>query len=599
MSDFHGTLTTNGAPRIVVDAGAAAPEEHLGCQILVHGYIAARNDLGARLGFNGLVPSSDAELLAHAYRRWGRTLPTHVHGEYAAVICDLRAGTALLTHDALGLKALFHTGGPGSLAFATNLGDLADGTGQDELDHEYFADFLTFGFITGARTPFEHINRLLPGASLWWNGRRVEDLRSWNLNDVEPLRYAHDADYEEHFCSLFEAGVRGSLASTGPTWISLSGGLDSSSIACMAARSGANDLAAYSVVCSTWPEADERVWMRDVVESCGMPWHPVELETMLPFSELPGGPYGEPTQAVIEESRLQTQNALLTAHGAKVMLTGHAGDAVLCASPGIVPHHLADPLFAGRPLAAMRAVTSWRQGTQTGRSQAFWILRGLVEPAVRHLCDRRLAGIDLHRPLPPWLRRDYAIAKDLKRRVHRQVAPSCRAPGLQALSHDLWVLSLATATIPRQRMTFEVRNPILYLPLVEFMAAVPWEQKLRPDCDRYLQRRALRNILPESVRQRTDKGNGNVALVEGLRRSREWLPYLCDRSALAEHGIVDFDAWRRAVRQASVGHTQDDKFFLAAVAIEVWLRQWSASRGCRRGLAPPQAARFEQSGASR
>jgi hypothetical protein len=88
-----------------------------------------------------------------------------------------------------------------------------------------------------------------------------------------------------------------------------------------------------------------------------------------------------------------------------------------------------------------------------------------------------------------------------------------------------------------------------------------------------LQRRALKGILPESVRQRMCKGNGNPAIVEGLRRSRDWRDYLCDSPMLAEHGIVDAEEWRRAVRQASVGHTRDDKFFLAAIGVEAWLKQ--------------------------
>ena len=299
---------------------------------------------------------------------------------------------------------------------------------------------------------------------------------------------------------------------------------------------------------------------------------------MLPFSVLPSGLHGEPTQAVIEEARLQVQNELLRAHGANVMLTGHAGDAVLCASPGAIPHHLADPLFSGNPIGAVRSLLDWRRGTKTGRSHAFWMLRGLAEPAWRHLRGRRIRGIEPERPLPPWLHREYAREMNLPERVQRQVAPRCRQPGRQALWHDLWVLSMATATIPRRRMAFEVRSPILYLPLVEFMSAIPWEQKLRPECDRYLQRRALRGVLPEVVRGRLDKGNGNPAIVEGLRRSRDWPAYLCDDPAIAKQGIVDIGEWRHAVRQASVGHTRGDKFFLAAVAVEAWLQQLAAHR---------------------
>jgi asparagine synthetase B (glutamine-hydrolysing) len=200
------------------------------------------------------------------------------------------------------------------------------------------------------------------------------------------------------------------------------------------------------------------------------------------------------------------------------------------------------------------------------------MLRGLVEPTIRHVRRQRLTGVTFRSPLAPWLLRDYVHEMDMPRRVRSQVAPHCRTPGRQALGEDLWLLSFALATIPRSRMNHELRSPLLYLPLVEFMAAIPWEQKLRADCDRHLQRRALRGVLPEVVRTRRGKANGNPAIVEGLRRSPEWRSYLCDAPAIAEHGIVDVDQWRRAVHQASVGRTHDDKLFLATVALEAWLQ---------------------------
>jgi asparagine synthase (glutamine-hydrolysing) len=570
MSDFHGTLTVDGA-RL---AGDAVPETHLGCEVVVSGFVAGRVELGRRLG--APAGASEAELVAHAYRRWGDRLAAHVHGEYAAAVMDRGAGTALLTHDALGLATLFYSCRGGRVRFATDLADLA--AAGDELDREYIADFLAFGFITGARTPFAAVRRVLPGTSLVWSAGRLRERRAWSLSDVERLRYGSDGEYEEHLRALLGAAVDGSLDPEHPTWISLSGGLDSSSIACVAAAGGDRDLAALSVLCSAWPEADESPWMRSVVERYELPWHTIELESMLPFTELPRGVPAEPTQAVIEETRLGVQNEIAGANGARVLLTGHAGDAVLCASPGAVPFHLADPLFSGRPLAAIRSAAAWRRGTTNGRSHAFWLLRGLAEPALRHVRGQRLTGVDLARPLPPWVRPEYDREWDLRRRVHREVAPRAREPGRQGLAHDLWVLSLATGSAPRRRMAFEVRRPLLYLPLVEFMAAIPWEQKLRPDQDRYLQRRALRGVLPEEVRTRTGKANGNPALVEGLRRSRDWVPYLTEDPAIAEHGIVEADEWHRVVRRASVGQTHDDKIFLAAVALEVWLRHWARPR---------------------
>jgi asparagine synthase (glutamine-hydrolysing) len=581
MKGFHGHLA-GGALHAASGPDSSAAEEHLGCQVLVRGYIADRASLCRELGLDRVRRFSDGELLVNAFRHWGHDLQVHVLGEYAVVILDLKTGDALLTHDALGITPLFYAQRASGLSFATDLIDLVDEEASASLDESHLASFMALGFITSERTPYLSIQRLLPGQSLWWSGSQLRKMQTWDLADVPAVRCRNDDEYDERFRALLEAGVQSALDPGGPTWISLSGGLDSSSVACAAAHSGAGNLAAYSVVYSSWPEADEQPWMKAVVDHCRMPWHRVEMEDMLPFSRLPGGFHGEPTQSVIDEERLQVQNELLSSHGATVMMTGHAGDAVFCATPGPFPQHLADPLFQGNPIAALRAMRTWKNGSKAGRSYSFWLLRSMLEPAANHLLGKRTQGFNRRLPLPPWFRSGYTHEMRLQQRVRQQAVPFCRLPSRQGLWHDLWFMSLATATIPRRRMTFEIRSPLLYRPLVEFMCGIPWEQKLRPECDRYLQRRALKGVLPELVRLRMTKGNGNPAIVEGLRRSRDWFAYLCDSPMIAERGIVEVEPWRHAVRMASVGQTRDDKFFLAAVAVEVWLKQLAEHRRAAR-----------------
>jgi asparagine synthase (glutamine-hydrolysing) len=573
-NEFHGLLTSSGT--LDVFAGAL-PEEHLGCRVLARGYLADRTALCERFGLLAPARPSDGALLAYAYRAWGRELQAHVLGEYAAVVYDAQARIALITHDALGIAPLFYARRGGGVAFATSIVDLVDDVAAADLDDEYLAGFLASGVMTGERTPYASIKRVLPGQSLWWSDGEPRVVRTWDLADVPPVRCRDDGEYEERFRTLLAAGVRAARDPSGPTWISLSGGLDSSSVASVAASDDARGLAAYSTMCHTWRHADEARWMREVVDRYTLPWHTLDIEAMLPFSRLPGAFHGEPTHTVVGEAQIQAENDLLRSHGARVMLSGHGGDVVLCASAGDVPQHLADPLFDGNPRAALRALHAWRHGARDGRSQSYWLLRGLVQPAVEHLRGNRARSGD-RPPLPPWFARDYARTMRLERYAARNVTPRCRQPGRQASWHGLWMMSMAFATMPQRRMTYAMRSPLLYRPLVEFMCAIPWEQKLRPRCDRYLQRRALAGVLPELVRRRASKGSGSPALVEGLRRSRDWIGYLCDTPLLAQRGIVDADRWRTAVRQATVGHTYDDRFFLAAVAVEAWLKQLEEHR---------------------
>src|SRR6202011_2848592 len=161
------------------------------------------------------------------------------------------------------------------------------------------------------------------------------------------------------------------------------------------------------------------------------------------------------------------------------------------------------------------------------RSLTYWFSRALARPAFAHLRGEQVQGADAAR-LPPWFARDYAAAMQLERRARRRLATRCPQPGRQTTWDAVWASAFASLGVQQRRASFDFRYPLMYRPLVEFMYAVPWEQKLRPRCDRYLQRRALAGILPEVVRRRASKGSGNPSMVEGLRRSRDWFGYLCD-----------------------------------------------------------------------
>jgi asparagine synthase (glutamine-hydrolysing) len=550
--------------------------EQLGVQVMFCGYISDRQELlGQTACPLGGYPT-DELVIAYAYRRWGRDLQAHVVGDFAAVVYEPATHEALLTHDALGLRPLFYRLKGDTIVFADEVLDLTEM--DEEIDECYLADVLAIGFIASERTPYRGIQRLLPGHSLHWSRNRGLVRRVWNLASIQPMRYSSDEQYEEHFRSLLWDAVRSTLPSRGAVWVSLSGGLDSSTIAGVAADLKVPSLAAYSHICEEWPEADERRWMREVVTMHSLPWHQQDIAAVAPFAKLPTIPYGEPSAIAISERQLEVENELFAKHGVSVVLNGFGGDDILGRDSGRLPSHLADPLFDGQPLRALRELNEWRAGSMEQRSKTYWLVRGLLQPAADHLMGRRVRRRDQRFLYPPWIRPDYALRMKLTSRAERQVAPRCRYPGLQGVWTALWLQSIALATLPRSRMSYERRHPLAYRPLVEFMCAIPWEQKLRPRCDRYLQRRALKGVLPELVRRRATKGSGSPAMVEYLRRSPDWVDYLCESPALASHGVVEVEAWRNMVRNASVGQTIDDRFFMAGVMVEVWLKQFEQRR---------------------
>ncbi|MGD0201954.1 MAG: asparagine synthase C-terminal domain-containing protein, partial [Bryobacteraceae bacterium] len=449
-------------------------------------------------------------------------------------------------------------------------------TPRRDLDDEYVATYLARGYLTTARTPFVSIQRLLPGMSLTWSKDAYRCFRAWDLAKVAPVRLRNDSEYEEQFRSLLEAALRATVNPAGTNWVSLSGGLDSSSVLSVAGKLGLSNIGAYSFISPGSPQGDEQHWARAVIDRYPVPWYTVDAAEALPFAELPDSFefQGEPTSAVLYVKTHRLLDALFMQHNVKTVLTGHGGDAVLGASPGTIPAYLVDHLFAGHPLKALLATRDWSANHYNKRSVSFLLRHAVLGPAVAHLHGYQFEP-DHGLPLPPWMEEQYAEKWQIFRLSRRQVATRDRYPGRQAIWDSVWAHALSAGSA-RSHVGYDIRKPLLYRPFFEFMYAVPGEQRVQPRCDRHLQRRALKGILPELVRRRGTKLFGTWAFVEGLAQSPGWLDYLCENPRMPQLGITTGPKWRDAIKQASVGNTFGDRFFIAGVTLEVWLKQMAA-----------------------
>lgn len=568
-TSFRGSLSVDGEPL----GDLPYVEEPAGCRVLLRGFVSNRRELATELQPRA---GGDAELIALAYRRWGSRLAAHVQGEYAAAVADPRARTAALVHDPLGIVPLFYARLDGRVEFASHLADLVAVLGPGAIDRDYLADYLAVGEPSSERTPYTAIRRLVPGESLSWSPDGVTRHRVWRIADAEPVRLAGDGEYETRLRELLAEAVNVAADPAGPTWCELSGGLDSSSVTSVAAREGIAGLAALSVVHGGAGDQDERGWMRSVVEEHALPWHILEWDDALPFSQLPDDFVGEPTGLAFDTALMRSRDDLLREHGVGVVMTGQGGDEVM-ASQQDQPI-IADLLFERRPLQAARELVNWRRGDARKRSHLYWAVRHVATPALDHLRGRGVRPVG-RLPSPPWFDPEWERTADLEARRGRRRAPRSGTPGRAALAEALWSCSVNASVMGQRRSGPALRYPLLHLPLVEYMAAIPWEQKIRPGCDRHLQRRALRGILPEKVRRRRSKSGTSAAIIEGLRRGREWFELLTDDPHLARLGIVEADRWREAVRQARLGQTHGDIFFLAAVNVEAWA--WQLERATR------------------
>ena len=175
-----------------------------------------------------------ADLLAHAYGRWGTDLGVHVEGQFAAAVFAANTGTLALVQDYLGLFPLSYRIDGDILRVATDLVDIA--RADDELDATYAAIYLSNGIAEGPYTPFKRIRRLEPAqAAQCVNGRlAIRGLAP--LVDDMPERNPDVPAKAEELRLLIEEAVRASTVGAARPGCEVSGGLDSASVATSAVK---------------------------------------------------------------------------------------------------------------------------------------------------------------------------------------------------------------------------------------------------------------------------------------------------------------------------------------------------------------------------
>ncbi|MGE3910879.1 MAG: asparagine synthase-related protein, partial [Chloroflexota bacterium] len=215
---------------------------------------------------------SDAALVLAAYARWGAACPDRLLGDFAFAIWDRRERQLFCARDHAGVKPFYFATTPDTVAFATEASPLLLVPGvSGRPDDAQIADYLTGDLDDPAATFFAGVRRLPPGHALVADASGTRTWAFWTPDAKRELALASDTEYEEAFRAVFTEAVRCRLQDAGPVGAMLSGGLDSSAIACVAAGlrpdDAAGGLPVFSCVFDDAPECDERHYQQLVVRS--------------------------------------------------------------------------------------------------------------------------------------------------------------------------------------------------------------------------------------------------------------------------------------------------------------------------------------------
>ena len=438
--------------------------------ITANARIDGRDELIAKLKVDKSL--TDADLILNAYKAWGEDCVKHLLGDFAFAIWDPGLQRWFCARDHFGVKPFFFTHGSG-FSFSSTLNELRrDPKVSDTLNEVAVGDYLLFGVNQDLSTTiFKDIQRLPPGHTLTFANGEMNIRPYWTMSPSNEVRFRNNASYVEQFLELLSLAVKDRLR-TDRVAVSMSGGLDSTSLAAIARKHAA--VHAFSVVYDTLIPDQERHYSTLAAEHLGIPITHVNADRYSLFDEQVPDEMDQPEPFLISPLTGQFNDLLRRcADFAPVALTGYDGDAFM----------------------------SERQPSP---------FRG-----IRSRLRRRLGKHAAESHLPAWIDDSFAQRTNLLERLN-QPAVNPANP-----ANPMWTALFEGYDPGATKLALEVRHPFIDVRLVEYLLSIPskpWRIK------KHILRATMKDQLPAAVLNRSKTPlAGDPALQLVRRASVRWL----------------------------------------------------------------------------
>ena len=540
-----------------------------------------RDELSSKL--RGLLQKSpdeitDIELAMAAYRRWEDVFPLHLVGEFALILYNPAREEVLLARDYIGARTLYYYSDKERLICSSQLGPLLDVVEVPlEVNDEYIAGLLTHHLDVGL-TPYRNIHAVKPAHTVLIDPcRRFRERRYWSLDPSKEIRYQKDQDYEEDFKRHFFEAVRAPLRSDLPVMAELSGGLDSSSIVCVAdqiiavGRAKTPRLETVSSVSDECQRSDERKFIGLVEEQRSRKGHHLREEDYRFLAPAINTAPSRSLNPLILSANYHTRvHEIMSQSGARVLLSGQGGDQIMGGASDLAPQ-LCDLLVQWKFGLLHKQLKAWSQERKRSYFELLW--RRLLLPMLSLKVQAKF-NYEEAKQLPSWLDVDFADRMHLRERLMGTVdefgfnLPSAKDQSIGFIS----VRKYISIGWRHEIAGVDVSYPFLHRPLVEFMQAIPAEQNVRPGQTRSLMRRALQNVLPEKIRTRKSKGNPTDIILRAFAREGSKLVQLLQDTQVSHLGYSDGPALLAALERARYGCESHYPALLHTICLEFWLR---------------------------
>jgi asparagine synthase (glutamine-hydrolysing) len=536
----------------------------------IYNYRELRAEL-VRLG-HAFHTGTDTEVLLAAFVEWGPAAVRRFNGMWAFAIWDSAERRLFASRDRFAVKPFYYVLAGDRLLFASEPKALL-AAGRRAANLVAVRDYLAQGFIDHTQQSFfDGILRLPAAHSLTFDERGLRLEQYWRLVP----RDRPQGDPAELVRELFVDSVRLRLRSDVRVGTCLSGGIDSSAIVCTVdqlARTETDNTVQVGERLQTFTAffadlgADERPFAREVAARTRVDPHWVTFDDrdVVAALERIVAAQDEPFGSTSMIAQWYVMRAAREA-GVTVMLDGQGGDEVFAGYHGYVAAHFGDMLVRGQLKLLREELRAYRRVHGAGAGQlAGMVFRRFAPERARWIARGRARGVGL---VHPDLRRGFTPASNgsgFPDRLRRVQEASLMTRGLPVLLRYEDRNSMAHSV--------EARVPFLDYRLVELAFSLPGHLLVERGQTKAILRRALGDLLPPAVRDRTDK----LGFVTPERRFfRGALGELAGdvfaSRAFRERGWMDAAATRRRLEAYRSGEAGGGFALWRALNLELWAR---------------------------
>ncbi|HEU5297029.1 MAG TPA: XrtA/PEP-CTERM system amidotransferase [Burkholderiaceae bacterium] len=472
---------------------------------------------------------SDTEVIVHAWEQWGEDCVLRFRGMFAFALWDERRQALFLARDRLGVKPLFYAALPdGTWVFGSELKALlVHGGLKREIDPRSVDDYFTLGYVPEPRTIFTSAHKLAPGHTLLLRRGQAapEPRRYWDVrfSGDNPIS---DDDAQHELVGRLRESVRLRMISEVPLGAFLSGGVDSSAVVAMMAGESAEPVNTCSISFDD-PKFDETRFAQQVAERYATR-HFVDhvatddFDLIDTLASLYDEPYADssaiPTYRVCQLARQHVT----------VALSGDGGDESFGGYRRYLLHLNEERFRAAMPLSVRQPLfgTLARIYPKADWAPRFVRAKSTFQALARDTVNAYMHSVSIFRDdMRPQLysgefKRQLAGYRtaDLFNEHAARAQTDDPLSLIQYLDLQTYLVGDINTKVDRASMAhaLEVREPLMDHPLVEWLASLPSNLKVRSGEGKWLLKKSMEPHVPHDVMYRPKMGFA-VPLVRWFR----------------------------------------------------------------------------------